>query len=171
MAGYNGFSMSNNAVEAYHNGEKPLSRWNKREIIQAIKELDIELKCSLEKLQAAPLQVLKDRCLYCSSWHHTSKHYNRTDFYSIDEDEIAELTDTKIDEYIACYNEAKSSKNEEKEEKWECAFLEWTGTRNHMKAREVIEEGVIKGEWFYRKDGTKKKTTANGFRRLRELND
>ncbi len=26
MAGYNGWSMSNNAVEAYANGEKPLSK-------------------------------------------------------------------------------------------------------------------------------------------------
>ena len=26
MAGYSGFSMSNNAVDAYDNGEKPLSK-------------------------------------------------------------------------------------------------------------------------------------------------
>lgn len=30
MAGYNGYSMSNNAVAAYENGEKPLSKWKKK---------------------------------------------------------------------------------------------------------------------------------------------
>lgn len=32
MAGYNGFSMSNNAVAAYEDGEKPLSKWTKADI-------------------------------------------------------------------------------------------------------------------------------------------
>ena len=36
MAGYNGFSMSNNAVEAYENGEKPLSKWRKSDILETI---------------------------------------------------------------------------------------------------------------------------------------
>lgn len=27
MAGYKGWAMSNNAVAAYENGEKPLSKW------------------------------------------------------------------------------------------------------------------------------------------------
>ena len=30
-SGYNGYSMSNRAVEAYYNGEKPLSKWTKAE--------------------------------------------------------------------------------------------------------------------------------------------
>lgn len=36
MAGYYGYSMSNNAVEAYKSGEKPYSKWKKADIIQAI---------------------------------------------------------------------------------------------------------------------------------------
>lgn len=42
-------------------------------------------------------------------------------------------------------------------------FLEWSGTRKHPVAKEIVEEGIVKGDWFYRKNGTKKKTTANGF--------
>lgn len=33
MAGYSGWSMSNNAVTAYEDGEKPLSRWTKVDIL------------------------------------------------------------------------------------------------------------------------------------------
>jgi len=33
MAGYKGYSMSNNAVDAYNNGEKPKSKWTKEEIV------------------------------------------------------------------------------------------------------------------------------------------
>ena len=32
MAGYCGYSMSNNAVDAYNNGEKPISKWKKQDI-------------------------------------------------------------------------------------------------------------------------------------------
>ena len=32
MAGYRGFSMSNNAVDAYNSGEKPFSKWTIGEI-------------------------------------------------------------------------------------------------------------------------------------------
>ena len=51
MAGYNGFSMSNNAVTAYEDGEKPLSKWTKADIFEVINEQEVELKCSIEKLK------------------------------------------------------------------------------------------------------------------------
>lgn len=38
MAGYSGWSMSNNAVDAYSNGEKPLSKWTKADIFDTIEE-------------------------------------------------------------------------------------------------------------------------------------
>ena len=41
MAGYNGWSMSNNAIEAYENGEKPLSKWTKTDIFEAIEEQEV----------------------------------------------------------------------------------------------------------------------------------
>lgn len=166
MAGYNGFSMSNNAVAAYESGEKPLSKWTKTDIIEAIETAIIEdeltLKCSMEKLKKTPAKILKDLCLTCSSWHHTSNHYNKTNFYSLNIDSVSDLTDERIDEIIAdCKSEKQS---EPTEERWKCAFLEWSGSRKHPKATEIIEIGIIKGDWFYRSDGSKKKTTANGFR-------
>lgn len=167
MAGYRGFSMSNNAVAAYESGEKPLSKWTKAEIIEAIevaiREEELTLVCCMEKLKKAPVRILKDLCLSYSSWHHTSNHYNKTDFYSLDIGRLERLTDEEITE--------SSMKKEAKpvEERWKCAFLEWGGTRKHPTAEEIIEEGIVRGGWFYRKDGTKKKTTANGFKYIEKI--
>lgn len=169
MAGYNGFSMSNNAVTAYEDGERPLSKWTKADILSAIEEQEIELKCPIEKLEKLPVKVLKRVGLTYSSWHHTSNHYNRTDFYSLDVDRIQDLTDEKIDKLILNYKENKKAETKPLEEKWECAFLEWSGTRNHPKAKEVVEEGIVRGDWFYRNDGSKKKTSAKGFKFLKKI--
>lgn len=123
MSGYYGYSMSNNAVEAYENGERPLSKWRKSDILEAISVSEIELKCSISKLQKLPVKVLKEVCLTYSSWHHTSNHYNQTNFYTLDEKYIESLTDEKIDKLLA---ECKSEEREKEpvEERWKCAFLE-----------------------------------------------
>lgn len=155
--------MSNNAVEAYENGERPLSRWRKSDILEAISVSEIELKCSISKLQKLPVKVLKEVCLTRSSWHHTSNYYNQTYFYALDEEYIGNLTDEKIEKLLKeCKSEEK--RREPAEERWKCAFLEWSGSRKHPKATELVEEGIIRGQWFYRQDGSKKKTSANGFR-------
>lgn len=163
MAGYYGYSMSNNAVMAYEDGEKPMSKWRKTDIIKAIeeavKEEELTLNCSMDKLKKVPVKTLKRMCLSYSSWHHTSNHYNRTDFYSLDIIGIEKITDEIIEKEIANSKE----KTELKEEKWKCTFLEWGGTRNHPKATEITEIGIVKGDWFYRSNGKKKKTSANGF--------
>lgn len=169
MAGYNGWSMSNNAVEAYSDGEKPLSRWTKADIFEEIERKEIKLKCSIEKLRKVPVKVLKENCLICFSWHHTSNHYNKTNFYSLDIDRIENLTDERIEELIAKYKIDKSTKAKSSEEKWKCTFLEWSGSRKHPKATEVTEEGMIKGNWFYRADGSKKKIISNGFRFIEQI--
>ncbi len=107
MAGYYGFSMSNNAVEAYESGEKPKSKWTKREIIEEIKrqieEEEVELNVSLSVIEKMPLEALMDLALYESSWHHTSGYFNETSFYSVDASEITEsdIEDWRLPEKIA----------------------------------------------------------------------
>jgi hypothetical protein len=177
MAGYCGYSMSNNAVDAYNSGEKPLSRWTKAEIIEgvqeAIKEGDIEPKFDLENLKKLTLKSLKEVTLIYTSWHHTSNHFNETDFFSINVYALNELTNEKIEQIVKESKEEKAKKKAKKkepeEEVWKCAFLIWEGTRKHPKATEVIEVGTIKGNWFYRKNGTKKKVDANGFRKIERV--
>lgn len=169
MTGYNGYSMSNNAVAAYESGEKPISKWTKEEIFFEIKSQELELNCSIEKLKKLPAKLLKEICLKRSSWHHTSNRYNRTDFYSLNEDRIENLSDKEINTILSAYKSRKETESKPSEEKWKCAFLEWSGSRKHPKATEAVEVGVIKGDWFYRADGSKKKTTANGFRFIEKL--
>lgn len=171
MAGYHGYSMSNNAIAAYWSGEKPISKWTKKEIIDALAEAvsngEIELKADIIKIEKMPVKTLKEACLYRSSWHHTSSRYNRTDFYSLDVEKIEELTNAKIDEIIADQN--KEKKEEPKEETWKCSFLEWSGTRKHPKATRIEEIGTIRGNWFFRQDGSKKSTHANGFQFIEKI--
>lgn len=109
MAGYHGYSMSNNAMDAYDNGEMPMSKWSKKAIIEGIEEWiddeDIELKCSLAEIKKLPLVALREYFLEYSSWHHTSKFYNATSFYSLDVDYIKEMTDEDVERIASYYKE------------------------------------------------------------------
>ena len=166
MAGYCGYSMSNNAVDAYNNGEKPISKWKKQAILSGIKELDIDLKCDFAKLKKAPAKVLKDLCLYQSSWHHTSSYYNETDFYAIDDDKVAALTDEEINETVEL---SRIPKEKPTKERWICEYLEWYGTRNYPRCSKYVSEGTVRGNWFYLDNGHRKSILANGFRFIERI--
>ena len=96
MSGYYGYSMSNNAVAAYEDGEMPISKWTKSAILAAAREIDAE---KADMLRRIPLFALKKHFLICTSWHHTSLMYNPTDFYSIDEAAIESLTPEIAEQY------------------------------------------------------------------------
>lgn len=172
MAGYNGFSMSNNAVLAYQNGEKPISGWKKGDILDAIQkyaaEQGIDVHIELLKKVSAPL--LKERFLWKSSWHHTSSMYNKTDFYALDEDAVESLTLEHIQQMIE-QSKTKAVKEEPQVEVWECEYLVWSGSRAHPKATKMTAVGEIKGNWFFLPDGGKKSVNANGFRMIRQITD
>lgn len=165
-SGYEGYSMSTRAVEAYESGEKPLSRWTKEEIISAIADLD-EKKAELFKKVTLP--VLKDQVLSFSSWHHTSSHCNRTDFYSINEAYVERISE---DEILALCKEKKKAEVKSYTYKGTIRYLEWSGTRRHPKAKEKILENVDieeRGCFYYVFDETgkqilKKKIFSNGTR-------
>ena len=108
MAGYLAdYSMSVNASLAYDSGEKPYSKWNKQSILEMVDELYPE---KYDLLKNVKLEILKEKLLYKSSWHHTSKFYNCTDFYSVDEDILEELTSETVEEWKRDYAEKKPSK-------------------------------------------------------------
>lgn len=81
-SGYSGYRMSNRAVSAYEDGERPLSKWTKADILNEIKKRGFEntLVNDLKKLSKKTLMSV---ALYKSSWHHTSSYCNETDFYAI----------------------------------------------------------------------------------------
>lgn len=153
MAGYSGYSMSNNAVDAYESGEKPRSKWTKAAILNAIEAEvlngTLSLQCSIEKLKQAPLTFLRTKVLQYASWHHTSKYFNGTDFYSLDIDYLASLTDKRINEDVKkCGKEQSQVKNNRTvSERWLCSFFVWGGTRNHPSSKRYVEEGIIIGDF------------------------
>lgn len=169
MAGYNGYSMSNNAVTAYEDGERPLSKWTKAAVIERIEQLiedcGVELRIDKTALFALRAPALKMLVLRKASWHHTSSWYNATEFYDVSIPALEALTG----EDLADAAERKPAPEEPKEDRWLCEYLEWSGTRKHPKATTCTAEGVIRGDWFFLSDGSKKKVTARGFRRLRRV--
>ena len=114
MSGYNGYSMSNNAVDAYKDGEKPLSKWTKKAILKGINEINPNIDVS--KLD---LKTLKQEFLRKSSWHHTSCKYNVTDFYTI-RDDINEWTQDNITMILKHIDE-DNKKNQLKQENLQLA--------------------------------------------------
>jgi hypothetical protein len=90
QSGYVGASMSVNAMLAYEDGEKPKSKWTKAAMLYEIGEVLFDLDFSdedTERIMAAIGKMKKDeifdRFLVWSSWHHTGKFANCTDFYEI----------------------------------------------------------------------------------------
>ena len=169
LPGYVGYSMSVNAKYAYDTGEKPYSKWTKRNIISFISNnFGNEWK---EKYEKFSLDTLKSVLLCQSRWHHTSKYFNETTFYYIPEYMNEEDLDEGI---IRCKRLEKSRKEqpkeEMKEERVKAIYLQWSGTRNHPKAIKHEAIGTIKGNWFYPDhESFKKSIKATGFIILEHL--
>lgn len=94
-SGYDGYSMSNRAREAYDDGEKPLSKWLKSDIINRVLEIQEDygvFNLSKSELQKFKKDFLVNYFLEKTSWHHTGKYFNQTDFYSVNESRVIEAT-------------------------------------------------------------------------------
>jgi hypothetical protein len=171
MAGYDGFSMSNNAVDAYESGRMPASKIAKK-----------IGRGATARGVAAVLQT--------AEWHHTSSWFTETKFYDFDEavherserDGVLEeaARSALIDEIVVASKAGKVAAS--------AAFLaavswlEWGGTRNRPTATRRTEWASVveKGEWYsievIRGGQTfkafRKNRNANGFeiRRLTERN-
>ena len=92
--------MSNRAVMAYEAGERPLSRWTKDLVKSEVEKMAGRDVARI--LMELPLKDLKDALLYNSSYHHTGRYFNRTDFYSINED-VASLTEEQARQFVDDY--------------------------------------------------------------------
>lgn len=144
MSGYCGYSMSNNAVNAYDNGEKPFSKWTKTEIIEALSDYPI-----VEVLKKIPAKAVKQLCLVKTSWHHTSCKYNKTDFYSIDDWAVSQMSKATIDLFVNAHCDAVKSQN--KRFKGTLEYLEWVGSKRHPRPIQKRLTGDIedRGCFYY----------------------
>lgn len=134
MAGYDGHSKSNNAVEAEREGRFPLSRAARR--------------------AGVPAELVK-RFVGTSEWHHSSKFYNRVDYYDVAEIRQVFGLDPAADFEIN--PEAAAALAAWKPAKADAAihhgctveWIEWSGTRNYPRADERRAENctiAIKGQ-------------------------
>lgn len=112
--GYIGWSMSVRAMDAYEAGEMPKSKWTKRAMLDEIARYMEDNWLTLgANADAYVAKLTKDelfsRFFRCSSWHHTSKCFNATDFYSLDEDAVEEYVEHPTSRaYIIVYILGKS---------------------------------------------------------------
>lgn len=154
MSGYRGYSMSNNAFEAYLNGEMPLSKWLKTNLIEAIEDV-LEDKANIVKFKKLTVKQLKKHFLTRTSWHHTSKMYNETDFYSIDEYNV----ELYLKGELVITNEKVEAPTQK--EMIEIQYPVWGGTKKHPKIVDYETMiGEVKGDWCV-SDSGKKKLSGN----------
>lgn len=128
---YLNYSMSVRAAQAYDMGEKPKSKWTKKEILEVLESENIDTSV-LKKLKS---DELKNLCLKYSSWHHTSSRYNRTEFYMVE----CKDYDEKTIENIISNRTVKAEKAKSKEINALIKYSIWQGTRKHPKKIEIEE--------------------------------
>ena len=154
--GYVGSKMSERAVIAYSFGEKPMSKWTKADIIEGVVAYGV---WSREVLESYKRCVLADYFLYNSSWHHTGRCYNETNFYCIDEDraEHVDMEALNLYAFEAQEKNAQSSfwagKPEIKRAYIE--YEEWEGSRRYGKFVKHEKHCLVVGDWAYTLDGKK----------------
>ena len=165
---YIGNKMSERAAEAYKSGEMPLSKWNKESIISnVLNACDKFEYCELDKYSKEVLEIF----LIMSSWHHTGKYFNETNFYSLDYDFLSQTKENIISTLKKRKKELIEEKEKKKSEKLiKCLFsyIEWSGTRKHPKATNRQAYGIIKGNWIYYSCG-KKKLSGNYIQVIKEF--
>ena len=96
--GYIGQSMSVRAQEAYDNGEMPLSKWGKKQILDELYAMGYS-EDKLLLLNKLTKKELSDLFLTYSSYHHMGKYANSINFYSVAFEK--ELTQEEVDKIIA----------------------------------------------------------------------
>lgn len=158
MSGYDGFSMSNNARDAYSEGAVPLSKitawWVKLH----------KIPCTVTQLKA--LIALDE--VGTGEWHHTGMHFNETGFYR--PDEVREQVEALSRETIDAAVETVRKKKDEGEVHLDChvEWLEWFG--RGVRPDEHTASGAtvrVKGQTAYVEfaDGSTmtKRLSATGF--------
>ena len=122
--GYNGKKMSYRAHQAYENGEKPLSKRRKEEILDLLAE-----HSSIDFSQMS-LDMLKDYFLIKTGRHHTGKFYNKTAFYRFE----FEPENRDQEQVYYCVASKKGEKKQKKENNFITAKIRYhfrTGSRKH----------------------------------------
>lgn len=152
MAGYYGFSKSNNAIDAENRGLMVATLLSK-------KMAKYYKGCTPRDIAA---------CLYPKEWHHTGKMYNCTDYYDfldfIDLD-LRKKLKSIIKDRLASKKMYPKNLGIKK-----VVWLEWSGSRSHPVAFkkeatvEVLQKTEITFEFIFEGKKITKREGTNGFR-------
>ena len=165
MAGYNyRRGMSNNAVDAYRHNIKPISRFT----AQDLRDADIHISLGFARWLA------KKKYWKPVAWHHSSKYYNKVNFYSLEtlREIILQLGD-QLEELRQSYRRHLSGRRANangRRTPVRGKYAVWEGTKRH---RYIVGWVPFEGEldnsgWIHLPDGTRKKAYSKWvkFRRL-----
>lgn len=160
-SGYHGNSMSIRAVEAYEQGEMPISKWTKRAILDAIEETKILSNAKFREISCWSKEELSNGFLIIASWHHTSGAFNRTDFYKIDEDALYDLMAGKLCKPKITKIKIKKENSVQTEyvhgEYKEVEYHPYSRWNKYKETWIPFINAVIKGDWVLLPDGKRKK--------------
>ncbi len=97
-SGDNGYPIKKGTFGAYYQGEKPLSKWTKADMLEVVEEYieDHDVSFTMATLKKAPKSVIADLVLSKSSLHYTSCYWNKTYYYYVSELLLNVLTDKNI---------------------------------------------------------------------------
>ena len=119
MSGYSGFSKSNNAVAAEADGRFPAS--------------------VIARKLGVPAAYVRER-IGTGEWHHSSKFYNVVEYY-----DLAVCTEWLGSEEgradLAEWQAAQKPRQASTRAGCRVEWLEWSGTRNHPRAKKCSAEG------------------------------
>lgn len=171
-----GNSMSKRAQEAYKNGEKPWSKWTKKDIVEKVEEKTKNAEL-INLVKTCNTDVLRTVLLFNSSWHHSSPRYNQTIFFVVknfelegEEKIIIDLQRVKAEDKKK-REEAKKNKQIEAEN-ITCyrAYVKYklSNTTSSWYNREV---GIIQGNWCYLQDGHRRSLKSKYFEVLERYED
>ena len=159
MAGYSGLSMSNNALAAYAEGKKPVSRINKADI----QKYDVNTSITFFRW------FVKNYCGDCG-WHHTSYLFNKTSFYDIERCSNR-YKEVDIEKLKSIYRKEQAKRKPEtriEEDKPYYAKVEYS-IRTYSGGRKYIEVyAIVYGYWAhfydeYYKKFSKKRISGSHF--------
>lgn len=161
MAGYaDDFSMSNNAIDAYDRGLRPRSKWGKADILDA---LPANARAYLQ-LDGYPLEFLREYFLVAEEWHHTSKLYNKTEFFRPGIDDWIDDTPEDVQDlyrvWLQRHQKAQAAKTAAPR-KARVTYTHWIDKRTH---KTVTEYALVRGSWIYTQSGLRKRADGTNIR-------
>ena len=143
--------MSVNALRAYDDGRKPLSK---------ISADDLRFAGWKETKKLA-LQLARSGFWKTSEWHHSGgTWYNKVDFY--DPAELVTRWEATDEQRRAELKIVKKTKTNDDELRVRGSFPIWGGSRRRPRIVGYEDfEGVKRGNWIYLENGKKKKANGN----------